>query len=131
MALVVADSSFLVALLLEPGPAGTWAVGQIAAADLAAPELVLFETANVARRLEATKRIGRGEAEQAHADLLALPIALWPYAVLADRAWELRRNLTSYDASYVALAELLEAPLLTLDRKIGKVRGLRCEVRVP
>ncbi|WP_367180756.1 PIN domain-containing protein [uncultured Gordonia sp.] len=45
--------------------------------------------------------------------------------------WELRSNLSGYDASYVAVAELANAPLITLDRRIGRAPGLRCEVKVP
>ena len=71
------------------------------------------------------------QAARAHADLLDYPLELWPYGALAPRAWELRSNLTTYDACYVALAEMLAAPLITLDRRITRVRSVRCEVRVP
>ncbi|MGI8729074.1 MAG: type II toxin-antitoxin system VapC family toxin, partial [Solirubrobacteraceae bacterium] len=67
----------------------------------------------------------------AHADLLDLTIELWPYEVLASRAWQLRRNLSVYDASYVALAEIADAALVTLDRGIAGAPGLVCEVLTP
>ena len=51
-----------------------------------------------------------------------------PFHELADRAWELARNLTIYDAAYVALAELLDAPLVTLDQRLARAPGIRCEV---
>ncbi|MDQ3114155.1 MAG: type II toxin-antitoxin system VapC family toxin, partial [Actinomycetota bacterium] len=70
-------------------------------------------------------------AAQAHADLLDLPIEFWPFELLAARVWQLRANLSSYDASYVALAELIEAALVTLDRRISRSPGLKCEVRTP
>ena len=62
------------------------------------------------------------QASQAHDDLVALTIEYWPYELLIPRVWELRHNLSSYDASYVALAELIEAPLVTLDRRIAVPR---------
>jgi predicted nucleic acid-binding protein len=71
------------------------------------------------------------QAAQAHADLLDLAIELWPYGILADRAWELRLNLSSCDASYVALAELIGTSLVTLDKRIAASPGLRCEVATP
>ncbi len=56
---------------------------------------------------------------------------LFPFAPFADRIWALRENLTSYDAWYVALAEALECPLATLDRRLSRAAGLRCEVLAP
>ena len=64
---------------------------------------------------------------QALADLAALPLARAPHAPLMPRIWELRDNLTVYDAAYVALAEALSAPLLTADRKLTQATGTRCE----
>jgi len=79
------------------------------------PQLVAFEAANVIRRHELAELVGSDQAAQAHADLLDLDIELWPYEILAARAWELRHKLSSYDA----LAELTEAALVTLDRRIS------------
>lgn len=56
---------------------------------------------------------------------------VYPFAPLADRVWELRANLTSYDAWYVALAEVLQFPLVTLDRRLSRASGPRCDVIVP
>ena len=61
-------------------------------------------------------------------DMFAVEIELRPFAPSAQRVWELRHNLTCYDAWYVALAESLDCPLLTLDRRIARVNGLNCEV---
>lgn len=55
----------------------------------------------------------------------------WPYELVAARVWQLRQNLTTYEASYVALAELLDVDLVTLDRTISRVPGLRCTVATP
>ncbi len=64
----------------------------------------------------------------AHADLLDLPVALYPFAPFADRVWELRATVTSYDAWYVLLAESLGCSLVTLDRRLAKAPGVRCDV---
>ena len=98
---------------------------------LAAPELALVETSNLLRRLELSGSVTRLEATAAHRDLLRLKLDVYPFAPFADRVWELRSNLTSYDAWYVALAEALDWPLLTLDRRISRASAPRCEVLVP
>jgi len=98
---------------------------------LAAPELALVETSNVLRRLELSGSVSRLEATAAHRDLLRLKLDVYPFAPFADRVWELRSNLTSYDAWYVALAEALDWPLLTLDRRMSRANAPRCKVLVP
>ena len=128
---VVCDASALVALLLDSGPDGQWTANALVGADLAAPSLVAFESANIIRRHELAGLVSADQAAQAHADLLDLAIEAWPYEVLAGRTWALRANLSSYDASYVALAELLDATLVTLDRRIARAPGLRCTVATP
>ncbi|MEO9223804.1 MAG: type II toxin-antitoxin system VapC family toxin [Acidimicrobiales bacterium] len=70
-------------------------------------------------------------AQLAHDDLLDLQIESWPYEALADRVWKLRGQLTAYDASYVALAELVGAPLVTLDHHLARCRIATCEFRTP
>lgn len=128
---VVCDASAVAALLLDGGPDGRWVTEALLGPELAAPTLVAFEAANIIRRHELAGLVSPDQAAQAHADLLDLAIELWPYEILAARAWELRRNLSSYDASYVALAELLGARLVTLDRRISRAPGLRCNVETP
>lgn len=128
---VVCDASAVVALLLDAGPDGRWAADALTGADLAAPSLFAFEAANILRRHELAKLISPDQAAQAHADLLDLAVEHWPYELLALRVWELRQNLTSYDASYVALAELLDVALVTLDVGISRAPGLRCKFATP
>jgi predicted nucleic acid-binding protein len=128
---IVCDASVVVALLLDSGEEGRWATAALSDVDLAAPSLLGFEAANIIRRHEFAKLVSADQAAQAHADLLELAIEEWPHELLADRAWQLRRNLPIYDASYVALAELIDAPLVTLDERIGSAPDLRCEVRTP
>lgn len=122
------DSSALVALLADAGPAGTWVAEAIAGATLAAPSLAPFEAANILRRQAAAGAIDHTQATLAHADLVALPIELWPYAPLADRAWELRQNATIYDATYLALAELVAATVVTLDSRLARAPGPSCPI---
>jgi predicted nucleic acid-binding protein len=121
----------MVALLLDSGPDGRWATEVMAGAALAAPTLIAFECANIIRRQELAGVVGADQSAQAHGDLLDLGIELWPYESLAPRVWQLRRNLSIYDASYVATAELLDAPLITLDRRLSRAPGPRCVITVP
>ena len=128
---VVCDASTILATLLDSGDDGEWATAKISEADLYAPTLLPFECANVMRRQELAGTITPDQAVQARTDLLDLAIEYWPYDLLADRIWELRENLSSYDAAYVALAETLDATVVTLDRRIRGAPGLRCEVDTP
>ena len=127
----VVDASVLVAALVDTGEDGTWAEAAISEGPLAAPELALAEATNILRRLEQIGRISQLEATASHRDLRRLDLEMYPFAPVADRVWELRFNLTSYDAWYVALAEVLQFPLVTLDRKLSRASGPRCEVIVP
>lgn len=124
----VIDASALVALLADAGPAGSWVAATAAGATLAAPQFALFEAANIFRRQELSGLLDATQATLAHADLLSLPLQLWPYSPLAERAWELRHNLTVYDATYVALAELLSASMITLDTRIAGAPEARCPI---
>jgi predicted nucleic acid-binding protein len=76
-------------------------------------------------------KLERGEAAAAFHDLLALDLELTPFAPFAERIWELRPNVTSYDAWYVALAEELDLPLATLDRRLAGSSGPRCSFLLP
>jgi len=127
----VVDSSVLVAALLDAGPHGAWAEKVLAAGSLHAPELARAEAMDIFRRLERAKLITTPEANAAQNDLMQLDIDLFPFEPFADRIWELRHNVTSYDAWYVALAEALKVPLATLDQPLSKSNGVTCEFRTP
>lgn len=129
--MTVVDGSVLVAALVDSGVDGRWAEAVLADEELASPELALVETANVLRRLERAGRISRFEAVGAHRDMLRLDVEMFPFRPFAERVWELRDNLTSYDAWYVAVAEALGCRLATLDRKLARTDGPACEIVVP
>jgi predicted nucleic acid-binding protein len=128
---LVCDASAVVALLLDAGPHGQWVAEALSGGQLAAPSLLAFECSNIIRRHELGGLVSADQAAQAHADLLALPVEQWPYELLGLRVWELRTNLSSYDAGCVAVAELINAPLVTLDTRIGRAPNLRCAVLTP
>jgi predicted nucleic acid-binding protein len=125
---VVLDASAAVALLADPGPAGRWAEAAIEGATLLAPDLMPYEAGNILRRHTLAGILDPTAATLAHTDLVALSVNLYPYTGLAERAWQLRASLTVYDAAYVALAELLKAPLVTLDARLARAPGARCPI---
>jgi predicted nucleic acid-binding protein len=86
---------------------------------LHAPHLVDIEIAQVVRRYAARGEIDREVGRAALADLAGFPLRRYPHGFLLPRVWELRNNLTAYDAIYVALAEVLDAPLLTRDKRLA------------
>jgi len=128
---LVVDASVVVAALIDPGPVGTWAESLLVSGPLAAPHLMPVEAANILRRSALAGDISADVASLAHEDLLALRLEHFAYLPFATRVWELRSNLTTYDAWYVALAESLEARLATLDAKLSRAAGTRCEFALP
>jgi predicted nucleic acid-binding protein len=129
--MLVVDASFVVAALVDGGEEGTWAQELLGAERLAAPHLMPVEVANILRRAVRNDDLSADSAALAHADLLDLRVDLFPYGPFAARVWELRGNVTSYDAWYVALAETLGARLATLDVRLSRARGPRCLFAVP
>lgn len=127
----VVDASVLVAAVVDAGPAGIWAERLLDKSPVAAPHLVLAEATNILRRLELAKRMTPLDADLARRDLLQLDIDLFPFEPLAERIWELRSNLTCYDAWYVAIAEALDLPLATLDRRLASATGPSCRFLIP
>jgi len=127
----VCDASAVAALLLDSGPDGQWVTQTVESGEIAAPALVTYETANVIRKHELAGQISPDQSAQAHADLLDLAIELWPYDLLAARAWELRLNLSIYDATYVALAEITDLTLITLDKRLARAPSTKCQIATP
>ena len=127
----VVDSSLIVAALVDTGPHGVWAEQVIESGALHAPELLRVEVTNVLRRLERADEITTPEANAAYEDFMQLDVELFSFEDFSDRVWELRHNVTSYDAWYVALAEALELPLATLDERLSKAKGPQCQFLLP
>jgi predicted nucleic acid-binding protein len=128
---LVVDASAVVAALVDGGPDGRWAESMLAGDVLAAPHLMPVEAANILRRALLARDLSADTAALAHGDLVQMRVEMFPYEPLAGRVWELRDTLTAYDGWYVALAESLGAPLVTLDRRLARARGPRCSFRVP
>lgn len=128
---LVVDASTVVAALVDTGPDGRWAEQLIFSDDLAAPHLMRVEAANILRRSAARDQITDETASAAHSDLLDLSVALYRYEPFSDRIWQLRHTLTAHDAWYVAIAEQLQAPLVTLDQRLDRAAGPRCAVITP
>ena len=127
----VVDGSVLVAATTDAGPDGTWAERVLGDGEIVAPHLVLVEATNILRRLESAGQLSPLEATAAQRDLVGLAILLVPFEPFAERVWELRRNVTSYDAWYLAVAEGFELPLATLDRRLSRASGPSCRFLVP
>jgi len=124
--MLVIDASVLVEALLVNGSSRS----RLAAENLPAPELIDAELLSVLRRLVLAGKLQEGDALQALATAHRLGLRRHPSRVLWMRAWELRRNLSAYDALYVALAEHLDVPLLTADGRLARAPGLRCSVEL-
>ena len=128
---IVIDASVIVAALVDTGGDGIWAESVIASETLVAPELAMVEATNILRRLELAKELSTAESRLAQKDLMRLDIQLFPFHPFAERVWALRKNITSYDAWYVAVAEALGCSLATLDIKLKNAGGTTCSFAVP
>lgn len=126
----VIDASAIVAALVDGGRVGIWCARQLVVDEMAAPQLLPFEVANVVRRMEARGVLERSSAAMAIEHLRQLDVVYVPFEALADRAWLLRANLSVYDAAYVALAELVDGRLVTLDERLARAPGISCPVTV-
>jgi len=125
---IVVDASVLVNSLADDGGDGDAARARLINEDLAAPELVDVEVLSVLRRRVAAGAIDARRASFAVADLLDLSLKRAPHGPLLTRCWELRDNLTPYDAAYVALAEAMDATLLTADARLAGAPGATCRI---
>lgn len=128
--MIVVDASVVVVALADDGDDGDRARGRLRDERLAAPHLIDIEVVSAWRRLAAAGQIDERRAGMARADLRELRIERVPHGPLVERCWQLRSNLTAYDAAYVALAEMIDAPLLTADAKLANTPGPRCTIEV-
>ncbi len=129
--MIIIDASALANALTDDGP-----VGQISRAELArdvhwaAPEHLIVETFSAIRGRYLGSRITESRCVDALDALGSATIELVSTIALLPRMWELRANVSGYDAAYVAAAESLDCPLLTSDARLARVSGLRCAVRL-
>lgn len=127
--LVVDTSALLEAIIAVDPPPGL--IERLSEdGDLHAPHLVDIEVLHVLRRLTTRGELNSDRAEDARADFANLALVRYPHVRLSDRIWELRHNLTAYDAAYVALAEALDVPLVTCDRRLREAPGHTAQVEV-
>ncbi len=127
--MIVVDASALLEVLLRT-PAATAVEDRLFAPGqtLHTPHLLDVEVAQVVRRYAANGDIDGERGRLALVDLADLPLRRYPHDFLLPRVWELRNNLTAYDAAYVALAEALDAPLLTRDRRLAAAVGHHAKI---
>ncbi len=129
--LIVTDASVLVNALTDDGP-----IGQVARSELAhdvhwsGPDHVVVETFSAIRGQLLQRKITEVRARDAVEALSDSAIELLPTTPLLPRMWELRNNVSAYDAAYVAAAEIHGCALLTADARLSRADGLRCEIRL-
>lgn len=129
--MIVADASIIANAIGDAGADGAAARSALRKhSDLAAPDLVDVETVSVLRRRWLGGDLSAGRFRTAVADLGDLPIERHPTLPFMARAYELRANITPYDAAYVGLAEALGCALLTADARLAASPGPRCEIRI-
>jgi predicted nucleic acid-binding protein len=129
--LVVVDASILADALCGSGPTADAARRAIRGMRWAAPEHLRVETFSVIRGRTLGGKLSRQAGERAVHRLGQVVVRTLSCSPLLDRMWQLRDNLSGYDAAYVAVAEVLGVPLLTGDRRVAAAPGLRCQVVVP
>ncbi len=129
--MIVVDASAMIeALLRTPAAAAVDARLFEPGETLHAPHLLDVEVAQVIRRYVANGDIAANRGRETLDDLADLRLRRYPHDWLLPRIWELRHNLTAYDAAYVALAEALDAPLLTRDRRLAAAAGVRARIEL-
>jgi predicted nucleic acid-binding protein len=126
--LIVVDASVIVTALADDGDDGDLVRGRLRHERLTAPHLIDLEVASAWRRLAAAGALDQRRARLALEDLRALRMERVPHGPLLSRCWQLRENLSVYDAAYVALAEVLDVTLLTADPRLAAASGARCEI---
>ena len=126
--MLVVDASILAVALLDDGANGDALRARLRGEDLAAPSIIDLEVLSVWRGLARSGQLDARRAALAVDDLRVLPLQRVDPTVLIERCWELRENLTVYDASYVALAEAMQAALITGDRRIARAPGPLCRI---
>ncbi len=129
--MIIIDASVLANAFTDDGPVGQRSRAELARdAHWAAPEHLVVETFSAVRGRHLGSKISRRRAQDALDALASSTIELLSTTFLLPRMWQLRENLTGYDAAYVAAAEAYDCPLLTADARLTRVGDLRCEIRL-
>jgi predicted nucleic acid-binding protein len=129
---LVVDGAAVVDFLLREEPTANWLDDHIAGAGLLhAPHLLDFEVASALRRRTLRRELTSRRAKLALGHLTELRLVRYPAKRLLERVFELRDNLTAYDAAYIALAEALDAPLITTDGRLARSTGHNAEILSP
>jgi predicted nucleic acid-binding protein len=126
---IVSDASLVVDALVREGARAQWAAEQLASArHVSAPHLLDLEVLAALRKLVSARELPARSAHAAVLDLTRLPIRRYESTRFVERIWELRGQLTAYDAAYVALAEGLGVPVVTMDRRLARAGGHNAEI---
>ncbi len=123
---LVIDASVLVSAVASNEPDGRWAASLAVGEHLVAPHLILVEAHSTLRRMNLQGHLAEDRAVMSLTQIDLMDIEYYPFRPFARRVWELRHTVTPYDAWYVALAEELDCPLATLDRRLRSSSGPRC-----
>ena len=128
--MLVVDASVVATAVADGGDDGRRYRQRLRGEQLAAPDLLRVEVLSVLRRQARLGELAAAQVAAAVDDLLDLELDVYPTGPLLRRVWELRDNVTAYDACYVALAEALDCALLTADARLSRASGPICEVEV-
>ncbi|HWD45699.1 MAG TPA: type II toxin-antitoxin system VapC family toxin [Actinomycetota bacterium] len=128
--MIVVDTSAVVAALIGRPPDKRLVDRLAVDGDLYAPHLLDIEFLHALRRLVLGRQLSEDRAADAHGDFADLAITRYEHTVVADRIWQLRHSLTAYDATFVALAELLDAPLVTCDARLARAPGRHATIEL-
>jgi predicted nucleic acid-binding protein len=128
--LIVVDASVTATALADDNPDGERIRARLAGESLVAPAVIDLEVLSVWRRQIRRGILPAWRAERATSDLVNLAIWRVAHTFLLPRCWQLRENVTAYDAAYVVLAEVLDVPLLTADERLARASGPRCRFEV-
>ena len=126
--MIVVDASVIAPALADDDEDGERARSRLQGERLTAPEVLDLEVVSVIRKAFASGALSRRRAGLALADLIDLDLERISHRPMLARIWELHENLTPYDAAYVALAETIDATLVTADRRLSLAPGPRCTI---